>query len=239
MVCGVALAAPFEVKIHDELIAPYQEVAFEAEVKLYQPSLSSPINGLVGQSRFEIAGGISRGSEISVNLFTSHFEGKTQINGGKIAHIYIPEHDETGLFHYGVKNEINLINGLNQSQQIFYEITPIIGLHWSAWRLTLNPSFDFYLNGERKTIFAPAGKLTYGLSDHQAVGIEYYSELGSLQHPTALSARPDAAYLVWDLNRRTANYSVGVGKGVSGFGDKWVFKFIGSIPIDIISQSIL
>ena len=106
-------AAPFEVKIHDELIAPHQEYSFEAEIKLYKPPLGSTIGSSVVQSRFELAKGISPTSEFSVNLFTSAFENKTQINGGKVAHIYIPEHDENGWFHYGMKNEINSVYGLN------------------------------------------------------------------------------------------------------------------------------
>jgi len=52
-------AAPFEVKIHDELIASHQEYSFEAEIKLYKPPLGGAITSSVVQSRFELAKGIS------------------------------------------------------------------------------------------------------------------------------------------------------------------------------------
>ena len=52
-------AAPFEVKIHDELIAPHQEYSFEAEVKLYKPPLGGAIKSSVVQSRFELAKGMT------------------------------------------------------------------------------------------------------------------------------------------------------------------------------------
>ena len=226
-------AAPFEVKIHDELIAPHQEYSFEAEIKLYKPPLGSTIGSSVVQSRFELAKGISPTSEFSVNLFTSAFENKTQINGGKVAHIYIPEHDENGWFHYGMKNEINSVYGLNEAHAVFFELTPIVGFHFDKWRITLNPSFDVYLSGDRKTIFAPAGKVSKQLAGGDySLGVEYYSETGPIKHPTAISERPDAAYLVFDTHSKTSTYSVGLGKGIHAVGDRWVVKLIGSIPLN-------
>ncbi len=232
LLCTGVEAAPFEVKIHDELIAPHLETTFEAEVKLYRPPVGSTLPSNVVQSRFEVAYGLSQGSEVSFNLFTSHFDEKTQVNGGKVAHIYIPEHDESGWFHYGVKNEVNSVNGLNEPHAVFYELTPIVGFHVDRWRLTLNPSLDFYFNGNRKTVFAPAGKLTYAVTEHHSVGVEYYSEMGPLHQPTPFAQRPDAAYLVWDTSTPQSNYSIGVGKGVNAVGDKWILKLIGSVPIN-------
>ncbi len=225
-------AAPFEVKIHDELIAPHQEYSFEAEVKLYKPPLGGTIGSSVVQSRFELAKGISPTSEFSVNLFTSAFDNKTQINGGKVAHIYIPEHDENGWFHYGMKNEINSVYGLNEAHAVFFELTPILGFHFVQWRITLNPSVDMYLNGDRKTIFAPAGKVSRQLTGDYSLGVEYYSETGPIKHPTAFSERPDAAYLVLDTHSKTSTYSVGIGRGIHAVGDRWVVKLIGAIPLN-------
>ena len=225
-------AAPFEVKIHDELIAPHQEYSFEAEIKLYKPPTAGAIGASVLQSRFEIAKGISTSSEVSVNLFTSAFNNQTQINGGKIAHIFIPEHDESGWFHYGIKNEINSIYGLNEAHAVFIEMTPILGFHIDSWRMTLNPSVDLYLNGDRKTIFAPAGKISRKLTGDYSLGLEYYSETGPIKHPTPFTQRPDAAYLVFDTHTTTSTYSVGIGKGIHAVGDRWVVKLIGSIPLN-------
>ena len=225
-------AAPFEVKVHDELIASHQEYSFEAEIKLYKPPLGGAITSSVVQSRFELAKGISPTSEFSVNLFTSAFDNKTQINGGKVAHIYIPEHDENDWFRYGMKNEINSVYGLNEAHAVFFELTPILGFHFEQWRITLNPSVDLYLNGDRKTIFAPAGKVSRKLTGDYSLGVEYYSETGPIKHPTAFSERPDAAYLVLDTHSKTSTYGVGIGKGIHAVGDRWVVKLIGAIPLN-------
>ena len=225
-------AAPFEVKIHDEQITPNQEYAFEAEIKLYKPPTGSSIGSSVIQSRFEIAKGMTANSELSINLYTSAFDHQTQINGGKIAHIYIPEHDEDGWFHYGMKNEINSVNGLNEAHTVFLELTPILAFHLANWRLTLNPSVDLYLNGDRKTIFAPAGKVTRKITNHHSLGLEYYSETGPIHHPTPYTQRPDVAYLVFDKYSKTSTYSLGLGKGIHAAGDRWVVKLISSIPLN-------
>jgi hypothetical protein len=230
--CSRVAAAPFEVKIHDELIAPHMETTFETEVKLYRPPLGQKSTGNVTQSRFEVAHGLTPGSEFSVNLFTSHYDGNSQINGGKVAHIYIPEHDEGGWFHYGIKNEINSIHGMDEPSAVFYEVTPILGFHLAHWRLTLNPSVDFYFSGDRKTTFSPAVKVSYLVSGNQALGLEYYSEMGPLHHPIPYVQRSDAAYLVWDSSMQNSNLSLGVGKGVHSAGDRWVVKVVGSVPFN-------
>ena len=225
-------AAPFEVKIHDELITGNQEYSFEAEIKLYKPPLGGAITSPIVQSRLELAKGITRNSEFSVNLFTSAFDNQTQINGGKVAHIYIPEHDENGWIHYGMKNEINSVSGLNEAHAVFLELTPIVAFHIDSWRITLNPSADVYLNGTRETIFAPAGKVSKKVASDYSLGVEYYSETGPIKHPKSFSERPDAAYLVLDQQAKTFTYSLGVGKGIHAVGDRWIIKWIGSIPLN-------
>jgi len=39
-----------------------------------------------------------------------------------------PTHDEEGLWHYGVKNEINYIKDIGNAETTFYELTPILAL---------------------------------------------------------------------------------------------------------------
>ena len=131
-----------------------------------------------------------------------------------------------------MKNEINSVNGLNEAHAVFLELTPILAFHLANWRLTLNPSVDLYLNGDRKTIFAPAGKVTRKITNHDSLGLEYYSETGPIHHPTPYTQRPDVAYLVFDKYSKTSTYSLGLGKGIHAAGDRWVVKLISSIPLN-------
>ncbi|MEI7681490.1 MAG: hypothetical protein WCK07_18965 [Betaproteobacteria bacterium] len=221
-------AAPFEIKIHDELIAPYQESVYETEAHVYRAPSSQALKSSVVQTRLEYAYGVTRASEWSINAFLSNYAGNNELNGGKIAHLYIPEHDEDGWFHYGIKNEINTYRPLFAPQQVYYEITPILALQTAQWRLTLNPSLDYYFKGGHHWELAPGARLAYRLTRETSVGVEYYSEMGPLRNLTSVSQRPDMAYLVLDTKRGNSSFHFGLGKGVNAVSDQWVFKFIGA-----------
>ena len=94
----MGLGAPFEIKVHDELIASENENVYEFETNLHQKSNNEPLQATFFQSRLEYARGIGSASEVSINGFASVYKGNTYLNGGKLAYMYIPEHDESGYF---------------------------------------------------------------------------------------------------------------------------------------------
>ena len=100
------MAAPFEIKVHDELIAELHQSSYEVETNLYQPSAAQGISSNVFQTRLEYAYGIAHNNEVAVNAFLSKYNGISYVNGGKVGQMYIPTHDEEGIWHYGIKNEI-------------------------------------------------------------------------------------------------------------------------------------
>lgn len=230
--CLLAQAAPFEVKVHDEWIAPFEKTTFEVETHLYQPSTLDRLRSKPFQTRLELAHGISKHSELAVNAYVSHYDGVGLFNGGKIAHLYAPMHDQSGWLHFGLKNEINVVRPIAGNEETFYEVTPIIAMQFSRWRLTLNPSIDFYFSGDRETVFAPSGRLSFALTGATAFGVEYYSEMGPLNRPTPGSQRPDTTYLVLDTRQHALALHVGIGKGVNAAADDWVFKLIGTFEFN-------
>ena len=96
---STVFAAPFEIKVHDELIAEYQESAFEVETNLFQAPASQGLKSNVFQTRLEYGYGITEKSEIGANIYLSNYNGVSYVNGGKISHMYVPTHDEEGLWH--------------------------------------------------------------------------------------------------------------------------------------------
>jgi hypothetical protein len=83
---GFAIAAPFEIKVHDELIAEYQESAYEVETNLFQAPASQGLKTNVFQTRLEYGYGIARNSEIGANIYLSNYNGVSYINGGKVTY---------------------------------------------------------------------------------------------------------------------------------------------------------
>jgi hypothetical protein len=122
------IGAPFEIKVHDELIAEYQESAYEVETNLFQAPASQGLKSNVFQTRLEYGYGIAKNSEIGANIFLSNYNGASYVNGGKVSYMFVPTHDEEGLWHYGVKNEINYIKDVGGTETTFYELTPILAL---------------------------------------------------------------------------------------------------------------
>ncbi len=223
------IAAPFEIKIHDELIADLHESTYEIETNLYQPSAAQGLTSNVFQTRLEYAYGIAQGNEIAVNAFLSKYNGVSYINGGKIGQMFVPTHDEEGIWHYGIKNEIVYLKDIGGDNQFFYEMTPIFALQLARWRFTINPTVDFGLNKSGGTTFAPSGKAAYTLTPHTSIGGEYYSEMSNTTNVFPVSQRFNTAYLVLDTKIDKSNINFGVGKGTNLNSDRWVVKLIASI----------
>jgi len=222
-------AAPFEIKIHDELIAELHESGYEIETNLFQASAAQGIKSDVFQTRVEYAYGIAQGNEIGANVFLSNYNGVSYVNGGKLSQMYIPTHDEDGIFHYGIKNEIVYLKDIGTENQLFWEMTPILALQLQKWRFTLNPSIDFGLNKSGGVSFAPSGKIAYAVTAHTSIGGEYYSEMSNTTNTFPISQRFNTAYLVVDTKIDKSTINFGVGKGTSLNSDNWVMKLIAAI----------
>jgi hypothetical protein len=228
----LAIAAPFEIKVHDELIADYQHSAYEIETNLFQAPASQGLKSNVFQTRLEYGYGITERSEIGVNLYLSNYNGISYVNGGKVSHMYIPTHDEEGLWHYGVKNEINYIKDIGNVETTFYELTPILALQLQDWRFTINPSVDVSLNKNSTVTFSPSAKIAYGLNNVVDIGIEYYADNLPIKGLYSVTQQPNTAYLVMDAKVDKSTFNFGVGKGVTAVSDNWVVKFIAALNFD-------
>lgn len=229
---GLTLAAPFEIKVHDELIADYQSSAYEIETNLFQAPASQGIKTDVFQTRLEYGYGITEKSEIGANIYISNYNGVSYINGGKISHMYIPTHDEEGFWHYGMKNEINYIKDIGGNEISFYELTPILALQLNNWRLTINPSLDLTLNQNTTATFSPSAKVTYNLMPSMDLGVEYYADNLPMKGLYSVTQQPNTVYAVMDAKYGKSTLNFGVGKGVTAVSDNWVIKLIASFNFD-------
>lgn len=227
-----AIAAPFEIKVHDELISDYQHSAYEVETNLFQAPASQGLKTSVFQTRLEYGYGITEKSELGANVYLSNYNGVSYFNGGKISYMYIPTHDEEGLWHYGVKNEINYIKDVGGNETTFYEFTPILALQLQNWRFTINPSVDITLNKNSSVTFAPSAKVAYKLTPAVDIGMEYYTDNLPNKSLYNITQQPHTAYLVMDTKYNKSTFNVGVGKGVTTTSDNWVIKLIASLSFD-------
>jgi hypothetical protein len=231
-ISSLGLAAPFEIKVHDELIADYLRSAYEVETNLFQAPASQGLKSNVFQTRLEYGYGITQRSELGANIYMSNYNGVSYINGGKISHMYIPTHDEEGVWHYGIKNEINYIKDIGGSETTFYELTPILAVQLKDWRFTINPSVDVTLNNNSTVTFSPSAKVAYSLSNITDLGMEYYADNIPVKGLYSVTQQPNTAYLVLDTKYGKSSFNFGIGKGVTAVSDNWVVKLIASLNFD-------
>jgi len=225
-------SAPFEIKVHDELIAEYQQSAYEIETNLYPALLSPNQKTNVFQTRLEYGYGISQNSELGINVYLSNYNGDNFFNGGKISHLYVPTHDEKGLWHYGVKNEINYIKDISGEETVFYEFTPILAMQLQDWRFVINPSIDVTLNKTSYVSFSPSAKLIHSFNHTLDLGVEYYTDNLPIKSLNTISQQPNTAYLVTNVKHGTSLFHFGIGKGLTSSSDSWVLKMIASFNFD-------
>ena len=225
-------AAPFEIKVHDELIADYQQSAYEIETNLFQAPASQGIRTNVFQTRLEYGYGITQNSEIGVNLYFSHYNDATYVNGGKISYMYVPTHDEKRVWHYGIKNEINYIRDVGGVETTFYELTPILAMQLEKWRVTLNPSIDITFGKNSAVTFSPSAKVAYGLTETVDVGVEYYADNLPFKRMYGVTQQPNTAYLVMDAKLDKTSLNVGIGRGLNSTSDNWVIKVIAALSFN-------
>jgi len=229
LVARYCYSAPFEIKVHEDLIADYQKSAFEIESNLYKTKSLANITTNVFQTRLEYGYGITKESEVGANIFISDYNGSSYVNGGKISHMYIPTHDEEGLWHYGIKNEVNFITDIGGVQTNFYEITPILSLHLQSWKFTLNSSIDMALNGEKKITFSPSAKVAYRAGEQTYFGFEYYVDNLPFSNLSGINQQPNTGYFVVDTTYKASQITLGAGRGFATSTDNWVVKAVGSL----------
>ena len=63
-----------------------------------------------------------------------------------------------------------------------------------------------------------------------ALGVEYYSGIGKLNHPLPHSLQEHTVYVVMDFDRKPFDFNVGVGRGLTGATDQWTGKAIFNVP---------
>lgn len=229
---GWGLAAPFEIKVHDELIAQPQESAFEMEAHFVQSRSGLTPSSPGFQTRLEYGYGLNNKSEIAVNLYASQDHGVNYINGGKISHLFVPTHNEEGFWHYGIKNEVNTIRDSTSLTTTYFESTPILAMQWPQWRLTLNPSLDLTLNRHKSVTFAPSAKLAYQALSTTHVGMEYYTESAPMRQLFNYAHLPNTVYAVVDQQVGHSHISLGIGKGLTSVSDHRVIKLIAVLDLE-------
>ncbi len=111
-----------------------------------------------------------------------------------------------------------------------WELRPIIDKEWGRWYAAVNPAVEKSLHGlnsNRGWDFAPSAKLSYQLTKLAAVGVEYYSSLGTIGGFDSWSSQQHQIFPTLDLDfSENWEFNFGVGFGLTRSTDDLIVKLI-------------
>jgi hypothetical protein len=237
-----ALAAPEEIQVYeDDLDKPGQ---FGLDIhNNYVLGNHAPPDYLGEQSaehryRFtpEFSYGLTSAVELGLYLPLAEVDGKGHltVDGAKARIKYIVPRPAEQPFYYGVNFELGHVDHRLDENPWNAELKGIAGWRKGPWDVAFNLNLDFAVSGPNKgpATLQLATKVDYKVTDKLALGLESYDGAGDVHHlgqfggaGHSIFATADTSIGLWDLN-------LGVGRGYSGEPDKWIFKFIISVPID-------
>ena len=230
---GIAQAAPYEITVlTDELTEP-SDHAIELHLNLAKPAPRGEFtSGKVAQILIEYSFGLSKTTQLSVQLPVSRVAGRWHGNGIRGELQYVAPHNDDESGYWGLRGEIGYDKSVGEASVVGLELLPIIGYRAGRWHFVANPSLNRAINRDNRRIqFEPTAKLACRVVDHHHLGVEYYVEGGPLRHLLPRQQRTEVGYLVWDGVVGKAGFNVGVGRRMTPASDRWVVKMIVSIPL--------
>jgi hypothetical protein len=173
--------------------------------------------------------GISKTLELGLYVLSTRSpEGSFRIDGSKARLKYIAPHDEQRGFFWGLNLEAGRSRLAVSETPWNAELKGILGWRGNGWTLGANPNLDWSLSKGGGPVAASLDlKLARSVSAQTQLGLELYSELGPLKRIEAWSRNPKTLYLVLDQSLpREFDLNLGLGRGLTGEGDRWLLKFI-------------
>jgi len=175
----------------------------------------------------EISWGLAPGWDWGLYLpFVRSADGTDYFAGPKFRLKWMPLRPAEGAAGYfaGVNGEIAFVARRFEEARRAAEIRPILGYRNDDWLLSFNPIVATDLAGGQKGVltFAPAFKAARSVGGGNALGVEYYADLGRLSHFAPHDEQSHTLYFV--LDTKTLNF--GVGRGLNGATDRWTVKAI-------------
>jgi hypothetical protein len=111
-----------------------------------------------------------------------------------------------------------------------WELRPIIDKQWGRWYFAVNPAFEKSLHGAHSSEgfeFAPSAKISFDVTKVVALGVEYYSSLGTVSHISRWNEQQHQIMPVVDLNLSPEwEFNFGVGFGLTPSTDDLLVKLI-------------
>jgi hypothetical protein len=152
--------------------------------------------------------------------------GNFHSDAAKIRTLFVTPDAEKREFFYGVNFEFAYSTRVFSETRFNAEIRPIIGWRKGDYELIVNPIVDVGFGSKGDVSFAPAARFAKKVVENFQVGIEYYTDLGPLQHFLPLKEQEHNVYAVVDFTVGGWDVNFGVGYGLTPGSDRLMTKLI-------------
>lgn len=149
-----------------------------------------------------------------------------QLNGWKLRALFVNPDNASSDFYYGVNFEFSVNANHWDEERYTGEVRPIIGYHFGAVSLTVNPIIDNSYRGFAALDFAPATRLDYALSRQWAVALEEYDDFGELRGFLPTNQQSHQLWGVVDFTGDPISVEAGVGFGLTPSTDRLAVKLM-------------
>jgi len=226
----------YEIQVYASPTMSARSTMFELHSNYTFTGLTKTENGVIPANHslhetVEITTGITPIFETGVYLFTNYTAG----HGCQVVGVHLRP-------RIVAPSSWNIPFGLSLSAEVGYqkpeyaedtwslELRPIIDKQWGNFYAALNPTFGIALQSQYNNsvpTFEPNVKLSYAVSKNNALGIEYYGDMGAVNHFDQGSQQSHALFLSYDLLNNTQwELNIGAGFGLTSATDPFVLKII-------------
>ena len=147
-------------------------------------------------------------------------------NAVKIRQLFVIPNAAEREFFYGVNFEFSYAMPQFSETRWNMEIRPIVGWRKGDYEFILNPIVDLGFGQNGGADFLPAARFARKLSEDFSVGIEYYSDYGTLRNWLPFNEQQHNIYAVVDFKIGRFDVNTGVGYGLTPGSDRLMWKMI-------------
>ncbi len=222
-----------EIQVYDASIADIGQFTLQQHLNYTLHGRNSPDfpGGLVPNHSLngtpELAYGVTDWYEVGLYApFAVSNQGDFVSDGAKVRQLFVSPHADQREFFYGLNIELSYSTPKFTQTMFGMELRPILGLRKGGWEFIVNPIIDTGFGRRGETHFAPAARLANQITNAVMLGIEYYSDLGTVTGFAPLQRQQHALFGVIDFKLGKFDVDFGLGYGFTKASDKLVAKTI-------------
>lgn len=144
-----------------------------------------------------------------------------------------PAEGGSGMFA-GLNLEVGKVNERLEQGRPKVELRPILGYRNKDWLVSFNPVVGKSFRpryGSSRPNFAPGIKIARSIGGGNAIGIEYYDELGEFGNFEPAHKQSRQLFLAFDAGGMAVPFNFGIGRGLNAASDAWTVKAIFEVPL--------